>query len=65
MDTSLFLIIYFKLLFILNSYLFTFGCAGFYCCMGFSLVAESGGSSLVAVHGVLTVMASLVAEHRF
>ena len=30
--------------------------------MGFSLVAASGGSSLVAVHGLLIAVASLVAE---
>ena len=32
--------------------------------MGFPLVAESGGSSLVAVRGLLTVGAPLVPEHR-
>ena len=30
--------------------------------MGFSLVAESGGYSPTAVHGLLTPVASLVAE---
>ena len=30
---------------------------------GFSLVVASGGSSLAAVHGLLTAVASLVAEH--
>ena len=30
---------------------------------GLSLVAESGAYSLVAVHGLLTAAASLVAEH--
>ena len=34
-----------------------------HCCVDFSLVAVSGDSSLVAVHGLLTVVASLVAEH--
>ena len=34
------------------------------CYAGFSLVAESGGYSLVAVGGILTVVPSLVAEHR-
>ena len=29
-----------------------------------SLVAESGGYSLVAVHGLLIAVASLVVEHR-
>ena len=32
--------------------------------MGFPPVAESGGSSLVAVRGLLTLGAPLVAEHR-
>ena len=31
--------------------------------VGFSLVAESGGCSLVVVHGLLTVMAFPVSEH--
>ena len=34
------------------------------CCMGFSLVAKSGGYSLVAVRGILVAVASLAAEHR-
>ena len=37
---------------------------GLYCCMGFFLVAVSRGYSLVAVHGVLIVVASLAVEHR-
>ena len=37
---------------------------GFTCCAGFSLVAVSGGYSLVAVCGLLIPVASLVAEHR-
>ena len=37
----------------------------FPCCMGFSLVMESGGYSPRAVHGLLTAVASLVAAHRF
>ena len=36
---------------------------GLHCCVDFSLVAVSGDSSLVAVHGLLIVVASLVAEH--
>ena len=32
--------------------------------MGFSLVVESRGYSLVAVHRLLIAMTSLVAEHR-
>ena len=31
--------------------------------MGFCIIAESGGYSLVAVLGLLIVVASLVAEH--
>ena len=31
---------------------FIFGCAGLHCCTGFPLIAESWGSSLVAVHGL-------------
>ena len=34
------------------------------CCRGLSLVAVSGGYTLAAVHGLLTAVASLVAEHR-
>ena len=34
------------------------------CYAGFSLVAESGGYSPVAAGGILTVVPSLVAEHR-
>ena len=36
---------------------------GLRCCAGFSLVGEGGGYSLVAVHGLLTVVTSFVAEH--
>ena len=46
-------------------YLFIFGCAG--CLLlfpGFSPVGMSEDYSLVAVHRLLTVEASLVAEHR-
>ena len=35
---------------------------GLCCCTGFSLVVASGGYSPVAVHGLLIVVASLVAE---
>ena len=35
---------------------------GLCCCEGFSLVVVNGGYSLVEVHGLLTVAASLVAE---
>ena len=36
---------------------------GLCCCVGFSLVVVSGGYSLFVVHGLLIVVASLVAEH--
>ena len=36
---------------------------GLRCCLGFSLVAASRGYSLVVVHGLLTVVASLVREY--
>ena len=36
---------------------------GLPCCLGFSLVAANEGCSLVAVHGLLLVVASLVVEH--
>ena len=45
--------------------LYIFGCAGsLLLAHGLSLVAASGGYSLVAIQGLLTVVASLVAEHR-
>ena len=37
---------------------------GLHCCLGLSPVAESRGYSLVAVGKLLTVVTSLVAEHR-
>ena len=33
-----------------------------HCCAGFSLAVERGGSSLAVAHGLLTAVASLVAE---
>ena len=43
---------------------FTFGCAGSLLLHGLlSLVAVSGGYSLVAVHGLLTAVASTVVGH--
>ena len=51
----------FKIIFI---YLFIFSCSGSLLLhVGFSIVAERGGYSLVAVLGLLIVVASLVAEH--
>ena len=37
---------------------------GLHCCAGFSLVVAKGSYSLVAVHGLLIAVASLVAEDR-
>ena len=37
---------------------------GLACCAGFSLVAATGGYSLVVVHGLLIVLTSLVVELR-
>ena len=37
---------------------------GLCCYAGFSLAVTSGGYSLVAVHGLIMVVAALVAEHR-
>ena len=39
--------------------------AGLLCSAGFSLVAASGGHSLLAVHRLLIATASLVVEHGF
>jgi len=41
-----------------------FGCSGFFvAACRLSLVTASGGYSLVAMHGLLIAVASLVAEH--
>ena len=50
----------------LKHYLFIYFwlCWVFFAACGLSLVAESGSCSLVAVHGLLIAVASLVAEHR-
>ena len=45
-------------------YLFIYGYAGFsLLCVGFSLVAVNEGCSLIVVHGLLLVVASLAVEH--
>ena len=36
---------------------------GLRCCVGFSLVAESGGYSLVMAHGLLIAVAFLAVKH--
>ena len=40
-----------------------FAMLGLCCCMGFSLVVASGGYSLIALHRLLIVVASLFSEH--
>ena len=45
-------------------YLLTFGCAESLATCRLSLAAESRGYSLVAVHGLLTAVSSLVKEDR-
>ena len=52
----------FKKITILFIYLFL-AVLGLHCCSGFSLVT-SRGYSLVAVHGLLIVVASLAAEYK-
>ena len=49
---------------LLKSYFYLFLAAlGLHCCTDFSVVVVSKGYSLVAVHGSLIVVASLVAGH--
>ena len=45
-------------------YLLFLAVLGLGCCVGFSLVAVSRGYSPIVEHGLLIVVASLVAEHR-
>ena len=52
------LYIFFKICFLFMAAL------GLPCCAGFSLVAVSGGCSLIAGHRLLLAVASLVAGHR-
>ena len=56
-DSSVLSLAYLKKIFILAM-------LGLRCCSSFSLVAASGGHSLVVVHNLLTAVASLVEEHR-
>ena len=53
---------FFKKLLFINYLLLTV--LGLRCDVGFSLIGASRGRSLVAVHGVLFVVASPVAEHE-
>ena len=60
---SFFIYFYFYFFIFLNFLLFIFlAVLGLYCFVGFSLVAASGGYSLVGVHRLLIAVASL-AEH--
>ena len=48
-----------------NNFIYLFSAVlGLHCCMGFSTVLGSGVSFLVVLLGLITVVASLVAEHR-
>ena len=53
-----------KLKKIFFSFIYFWLCWVFIAAQGLSLVTASGGSSLVAVHRFLIVVASLAAEHR-
>ena len=72
MDTSPSLLLYFTnicgyiFIFCINLFIYLFlAVLGLRCCEGFSLVAASGGYSLLAVHGLLIVVTALVVEHGF
>ena len=53
------------LLFLKNSFTYLFmAVLGLHCCEGFSLAAARRDCSLVAEHGLLLVVPSLVSEHR-
>ena len=53
-----------QILFIFRFYLFIYYLAvlSLHCCIGFSLVVESGGCPLAVALGLLTVVGSLVVE---
>lgn len=51
------------LLFFLNNFKHLFLCLGLHCWEGFSVAVISRAHSLVAVHGLLTAVAPLVADH--
>ena len=55
--TRLFFFIFFKQKYLL-------GCVGLHCCVGFSLIAASGGCSLATVHRLLIAMAFFIVQHR-
>ena len=59
----IFRFILFDSLFLKKIIVFIFGCAGSSLLQGFSLAEVSGGCTPVAVHGLLIVVASLLAEH--
>ena len=55
--------IYIYIFFFLNDFIYFFlAVLGLPCCEGFSLVAASGGSSLVVMSGPLIAVASFVVE---
>ena len=62
MDPWLLLLLLFIILFL--SFLFLV-VLGLHCRTRLSLVVESGGSSCIAAHGLLIVVASLILDHRF
>ena len=47
-----------------GNFIYFLAVLGLHCYEGFSLVTVSGGSSSAAVLGLLTLVATLVAEHR-
>ena len=49
--------------FSLNFYIFILDVQSLHCWVGFSLFAARGAFSLVAVHGLLIAVSSLVEEH--
>ena len=51
--------------FFLNLFTYILIVLGLHCYAGFSLIAASGGCSLVMVSRLLIAVASLAAEHRF
>ena len=51
--------------FLIILFILFFTVLGLCCCVRFSLAVVSGGYSLVAVHGLLLSVASLVLEHGF
>ena len=59
----LILLLFFNIFFFFFTFIFILAVLGLHCCVGFSLVAASGGYSLVVVRRLLVAVASLVVEH--